>query len=140
MKVLFDTNVILDLLANRQPFAADSARVLSLAESRAVEGCVAAHTITTLFYLLQRDIGGKKARNILMDLLRIVEIIAVDQDRVLQALAMDWADFEDAVLAACAAKIEADYLLTRNQGDFRGSHVPVLSPAEFLAVYGRAAE
>ena len=50
---------------------------------------------------------------------------------------MDWGDFEDAVQASCAAKVEADYLLTRNQEDFRGSHVPVLSPAEFVALYGR---
>jgi len=140
MKVFLDTNVILDVLANREPFVSDSAAVLSLAESRKVEGFVAAHAVTTLFYLLRREIGGAKARNVLMDLFRVVEIVAVDQDRIYQAMAMDWDDFEDAVQASCAAKVEAEYLLTRDQGDFRGSHVPVLSPAEFVALYGRVAE
>jgi len=131
MKVFLDTNVILDVLANREPFVSDSAAVLSLIESRRVEGFVAAHTITTLFYFLRREVGGAKARNVLMDLFRVVEIVAVDQDRIFQALAMDWDDFEDA---------EADYLLTRDQTDFRRSHVPVLSPAEFVALHGRAVE
>jgi len=140
MKVFLDTNVILDVLANREPFVSDSAAVLSLIESRRVEGFVAAHTITTLFYFLRREVGGAKARNVLMDLFRVVEIVAVDQDRIFQALAMDWDDFEDAVQASCAAKVEADYLLTRDRTDFRRSHVPVLSPAEFVALHGRAVE
>ena len=119
----------------------DSAAVLSLVESKRAEGFVAAHTVTTLFYLLRREVGGAKARSILMDLFRVVEIVAVDQDRIYyQALAMDWDDFEDAVQASCAAKVEADYLLTRDQEGFRGSHIPVLPPAEFVALHGRVAE
>jgi len=137
MKVFLDANVILDVLANREPFVSNSAAVLSLVESERVEGFVAAHTITTLFYLLQREVGRAKARSILMDLFRVIEIVAVDQDRIHQALAMDWDDFEDAVQASCAAKVEADYLLTRDQEDFQGSYVPVLSPAEFVALHGR---
>lgn len=137
MKVFLDANVILDVLANRTPFVSDSAAVLSLAESRRIEGFIAAHTVTTLFYLLRRELGGPKARDVLMDLFRVVEIVAVDQDRIYQALAMEWDDFEDAVQASCAAKAEADYLLTRDQDGFRGSHVPVLSPAEFVALHGR---
>ena len=140
MKVFLDANVILDVLANREPFVSNSAAVLSLVESEKAEGFVAAHTVTTLFYLLRREVGGAKARSILMDLFRVVEIVAVDQDRIYQALAMDWDDFEDAVQASCAAKVEADYLLTRDQEDFRGSHVPVLSPAEYVALHGRVAQ
>ena len=140
MKVFLGTNVILDVLANREPFVSDSAAVLSLVESRRVEGFVAAHTVTTLFYLLRREVGGAKARSVLMDLFRVVEIVAVDQNRIYQALAMEWDDFEDAVQASCAARVEADYLLTRGQTDFHGSHVPVLSPAVFVALHGKAAE
>jgi predicted nucleic acid-binding protein len=140
MKVFLDTNVILDVLANREPFVADSAAVLSLVEARTVEGCAAAHSVTTLFYLLRREVGSRRAREVLMDLLRVLEVVAVDQDRIFQALAMDWDDFEDAVQASCAAKAEVDYLLTRDQEDFRGSYVPVLSPAEFIALHGGDAE
>ncbi|TFH59717.1 MAG: PIN domain-containing protein [Gemmatimonadales bacterium] len=140
MKVYLDTNVILDVLASRKPFVSDSAAVLSLVESGRVEGFVAAHAVTTLFYLLRREVGAAKARSVLMDLFRVVEIVAVDQDRIYQAMAMDWEDFEDAVQASCAAKVEAEYLLTRDQGGFRGSPVPVLSPAEFVALHGRTVE
>jgi hypothetical protein len=109
-------------------------------EARTLEGFTAAHSITTLFYLLRRESGSAQAREILMDLLRVLEVVAVDQDRIFQALAMDWEDFEDAVQASCAAKAEVDYLLTRDREDFRGSQVPVLSPAEFMALHGSDAE
>ena len=105
-----------------------------------MEGFVAAHLVTTLFYLLRKEVGGAKARTVLMDLFRVVEIVAVDEDRIYQALAMDWDDFEDALQASCAAKAEAVYLLTRDQEDFRGSHVPGLSPAEFVALHGSITE
>ena len=63
-------------------------------------------------------------------------MVPVDHDRLLQAPAMNWDDFEDAIQAACAAKANADYLLTRNKEDFPGAEVTVLSPAEFLALVG----
>ena len=140
MRVLLDANVVLDVLANREPFVSDAAAILSLVESRKLEGFVAAHTVTTMFYFLRRDLGGDRARDVLMDLLRVIEVVRVDQDRIFQALAMDWDDFEGGVQASCAAKVEADYLVTRDKKGFRGSHVPVLSPAEFLALHSRGVE
>jgi len=136
MRVFLDANVVLDVLAHREPFFPDSVQVLSLVESGVVEGLIAAHTVTTLFYLLNRKIGAEQARSILLDLLRIVEVVPVDQDRILQAFAMNWSDFEDALQAACARKNEADYLLTRDQRGFSGASVTILSPAEFLALHG----
>ena len=135
MRVFLDANVVLDVLAHREPFFSDSVQVLSLVESGAVEGLIAAHTVTTLFYLLYRKVGAQRARSGLLDLLRILEVVAVDQDRILQAFAMDWSDFEDALQAACAVKCEADYLLTRDHRGFSGAAVTVLSPAEFLAMH-----
>ena len=134
MRVFLDTNVVLDVLARREPFFSDSVQVLSLAECGAVEGIIAAHTVTTLFYLLNREVGSAQARSSLLDLLRIVGVTAVDQDRILQAFAMNWADFEDALAAACAVKGEADYILSRDHRGFSEAAVTVLSPAEFLAM------
>jgi predicted nucleic acid-binding protein len=102
---------------------------------RKVRGYLAAHTTTTLFYLLQKGLGAKRARKALSDLLRIVDIVAVDEDRIRHALAMGWTDFEDAVQAACAEKAEVDYLVTRDKAAFRRAAVRVLSPSEFFAVY-----
>ncbi len=135
MRLVLDTNVILDVLADREPFAEDAAAVLSLIETGQAQGFIAAHTATTLFYLLHKELGLKRAKKALMDLLKVVDVVPVDHDRLLQALAMNWDDFEDAVQAACAAKIEGDYLITRNQDDFAGAEVPILSPPEFLALH-----
>ena len=133
MKLFLDTNVILDVLADRSPFAGEAAQVLSAIERGDAEGFIAAHTVTTLFYLLQRSLGLRKAKRALADLLKLLEVVPVDHDRLLQALAMNWKDFEDAVQAACAAKAEVDYLVTRNPSDFSGSDLDVVTPAELVA-------
>ena len=133
MKVLLDTNVVLDVLANREPFAEDAARVLSRIESEEIEGFIAAHTATTLFYLLDEELGTRRASRAIADIVRLVQVVPVDQDRLLHALAMQWDDFEDAVQAACAEKAEVEFLVTRNESDFKGSSVPILNPTELLA-------
>ena len=135
MKILLDVNVVLDVLADREPFADDATAVLAIVEAKKVRGYVAAHTTTTLFYLLQKQLGAKRARTALSYLLRIVDVVAVDEDRIRHALAMGWTDFEDAVQAACAEKAEVDYLVTRDKAGFRRAAVRVLSPSEFFAVY-----
>ena len=133
MKLFFDTNVLLDVLADRAPFADDAAFVLSAVEREEAKGFIAAHTVTTLFYLLQRALGLKKAKRAVADVLKLVDVVPVDHDRLLQALAMNWKDFEDAVQAACAAKAEVDYLVTRNPADFATSDIEVVTPAELVA-------
>lgn len=135
MKLFIDTNMILDVLADREPFAEDAAALLSTIEAGEAEGFIAAHSATTVFYLLNKELGLRRAKKALMDLLKLVEVVAVDHDRLLQALAMNWEDFEDAVQAACAAKIDADFLVTRNQDDFSRSDVPARSPAEYMALH-----
>jgi predicted nucleic acid-binding protein len=133
VKLFLDTNVVLDVLANREPFADEAAVVLSLIERGEAKGFVAAHTVTTLHYLLQRAVGGRKARRALADVLKLVEVVAVDHDRLLQALGMNWKDFEDAVQAACAQKADVDYLVTRNPADFAKAYVDVVTPSQLLA-------
>lgn len=133
MKLFVDTNVILDVLANREPFSKDAAFVLSAIERGQAEGFIAAHTVTTLFYLLQRSLGMPKAKLAIADILKLFEVVPVDHDRLLQALAMNWKDFEDAVQAACAAKAEVDYFVTRNVSDFSGAGLEVVTAGEVVA-------
>ena len=133
MKVFLDTDVVLDVLADRQPFADESSRILKLVEEKQLQGYIAAHTATTLFYLLNKQLDRRKASRVLAELSRIVRVVAVDEDRLLHALAMEWADFEDAVQAACAEKAEVDFLVTRNERDFKRCAVRITSPAELLA-------
>ncbi len=138
MKVFLDTNVVLDFLSDRAPFADAAAGIFTLAERGRIQAFVAAHTITTIFYLLARETGAETARFALLDLFELVGIVTVDRQRLLQALAMDCEDFEDALQAVCAMGIEADYLVTRNPRDFPPLPTRVILPEPFLALHVRA--
>lgn len=133
MRWLLDVNVVLDVLADRDPWAEHSARVLEAVETGRAVGGLAAHTVTTLHYLLSTHRSHDVAREHTRLLLRLFEIVPVDEDRLLQALDLRLPDFEDAVQAACAQKWGADALVTRNEGDFEGAGLEVLSPVTLLA-------
>ena len=134
MKLFVDVNVILDVLAKREPWFADSAAVLSLLEADEFEGIAAAHSITTLFYLASKHLGHRRATAKLLDLLKLVSVAPVDQDTILKSLALGWSDFEDALQMLCAATEGADYLVTRNKQDFDSDSIPVVTPGELLAI------
>ncbi len=133
-RVLVDVNVLLDVLADREPFAADAQAVLARIEEGTLEGLVAAHTMTTLHYLLLKHLGKARSRRALLDLLQLLRVVAVDEDRLRHALGLNWADFEGAVQAACAEKAEADYVVTRDKRGFAKSAVKPISPAELLVL------
>ncbi len=135
-RILIDVNVVLDVLAEREPFVEDSQAVLQLVEAGIVEGVLAAHSVTTLHYLLHKHLSKARARKTLEDLIHILRVEAVDEDRLRHALAMNWTDFEDAVQAACAEKAEADYLVTRDKKGFKRSVVRSVTPAELVAIVG----
>lgn len=137
IRVLLDVNIVLDVLANREPFAEDAAAVLQLAEGGVIDGLLSAHTVTTLHYLLSRHLGKARAKKVLGDLLQLVGVVAVDENRIRHALAMNWTDFEDAVQAACAETAAADYLVTRDKKGFKQSAVGVVTSAELIAILGR---
>lgn len=133
MKLFIDTNVVLDVLAQREPWFADSARLLAHVEQGGATGHIAAHTLTTLHYLLARHLGQQKTAAVLIDLTALLHVEPVDHQVLQQALALGWRDFEDAVQAVSAARCQADYLVTRNPRDFRQSLTPVITPSEFMA-------
>ena len=132
MKLFLDANVLLDVLAQREPWVHDSAALLSLVDTGQVQGFVAAHTITTLHYLLSKHLSRKKASTALVDLVDLVTIATVDASVIQKGLSLGWHDFEDAVQAVCALEIEADYFVTRNPQDFSALSIPVVNPSEVL--------
>lgn len=133
MKVLFDTNVILDVLMDRVPFAEEASFLMAKVEKGEIEGFLVATTVTTLFYLLQKSLGGKTAREKIRSLLSIFEPLSVNRRVLEDALASPFTDFEDAVLYEAARHSGLDYILTRNVKDFIKSAMPVFTPTEFLA-------
>lgn len=132
MNVLFDTNVILDVLLDRKPFSEDSARLLAGAERREIAGFAAATTITTIHYLCSKAVGKSRARRELERLLSILDVAPVNRAVLESALASKIGDFEDAVLAEAGALVPVDAIATRNAKDFAGATTPVYSPVEIL--------
>jgi hypothetical protein len=131
-RVLIDIDVVLDVLARRMPFFTHSAAVLAACEVGRCQGMVAAHTITTLFYLLSKHHDSSFARVQLGNLLRIVNVATVDGDVIYSALTTRSADFEDAVQMAAAVTAAADYVVTRNLAHVRGGPITALTPSELL--------
>ncbi len=132
--VLFDLDVILDVLQQREPFFDMSARALANAETGLVQGWVAAHSLTTLFYLLARYQSAEQARIALTGLMTFLSVAPVDQAVIEQALNLPYQDFEDAVQMMAAVRCGAQYLVTRNVHHYKAGPLPVLQPAELLAL------
>lgn len=133
MRWLLDVNVILDVLADREPWADGSARVLGLVERGEADGYIAAHSVTTLYYLLSTYRNPEVARRKTRVLLQLLTVVPVDEEPLLHALDLPPADYEEAVQVACAERQGVDLIVTRNEKDFRGIDLEVLSPAELLA-------
>ena len=134
LRVLIDLNIILDTLQKREPFYGTSAQVLACAETGRIDGLVAAHTMTTLFYLIVKDRSAETARVALTDLLRFLLVASVDHTTVEQALNLPYRDFEDAVQMMAAVQAGAQYVVTRNVQDYKAGPLPALQPAELLAM------
>lgn len=134
MKLLVDVNVLLDLLLEREPWAAEAARLLAAIERGRASAHVAGHTITTAYYIIAKVRGRQIAAAAVSDLLRLLEVIPVEKADLHEALALGLADLEDAVQAACARKIAADVLVTRSERDFQGIALPVQPPGAVLAM------
>ena len=134
MRLLLDTNVILDVVARRNPWWEDSAAVMSLLETDEIGGFIAAHSVTTLHYLAAKHLGHSQANATVIELLNIASVVPSDQTLLLRALSLGWNDFEDAVQAVSAVSAGADFIVTRNTTDFSASPVRPLSPSEFLAI------
>jgi predicted nucleic acid-binding protein len=133
LKALFDTNVVLDLLLDREPFSRDAARCFSRVEAGEIEGWLCASTVTTLYFLIRKSAGARKARESITLLLSLLEIAPVNKIALEGALQLSFKDFEDAVLHEAARLINADVIVTRNTADFKHSSILVRLPSE-LAV------
>lgn len=135
MLLLFDTNVVLDVLAAREPFVRDSALMMALVEQGQVKGCLCATTLTTLFYLLRRAAGAEQARKHVGVLLKLFEVVPVNRAVIDDALRLPFADFEDAVLHEAARQAGCHAIITRNVEDFRRALLKVHTPEQYLLMH-----
>jgi predicted nucleic acid-binding protein len=131
-RVLFDSDVLLDILAQRQPFIVASARALNTVMQNQVQGYVSGHAVTNIFYILRRQVGNEVARELLAKLLQHLQVASVTDEVIRQALNSPIKDFEDAVTSAAALTAGLEIIVTRNTPDFVASLVPAMLPDEFL--------
>lgn len=133
MTALIDTNVLLDWLMPRTAFADDATLIVAAAERRQFDACIAAISITNIYYIARTPKGAAASTSLVAKLRRIGRVIGCDDSLFDEALALDFDDFEDAMQTATAARARADWIVTRNLADFRKSPVPVAAPAGFVA-------
>ena len=133
MVVLVDTNIIIDALANREPYADNAKKILEKCAAREVTGILAAHSIPNMFYILRKNFSQDERRFLLKNLCNIFKISDLNAKKILAALENEkFVDFEDCLQEECAVESMADYIVTRNLADFANSRVKVILPEEFL--------
>ena len=130
--MLFDTNVVLDVLLDREPFATVGAHLFSHVERGRIPGYLCATTVTTVHYLAQKTLGPEQARQKIRHLMRLFEVAPVNRIVLEAALSSRLADFEDAVVQEAALHVGAQGLVTRDPSGFKGARLPVYAPDELL--------
>ncbi len=135
MRVIYDTNVLLDIFQNRKPHYDASAFAINASLEGIVTGVFPAHAVATVDYILRKYADQETASAAVAWLLDILEIAPCDESVLKQAAGSDFKDFEDAIVAFSAQQNSCECIVTRNVGDFASSPVPALSPEAFLKKY-----
>ena len=133
MRILIDTNVVLDVLIARRPHVDHALAIFSLVDSGRVRGVLGATTITTVFYLATKGVGVAQARLHVRSLLDLFDVASVDRAVLVAALDAGFDDFEDGVLHEAAVVAGVDAIVTRDGVGFSSASLPVFSPSAFLA-------
>ncbi|MFA9187649.1 PIN domain-containing protein [Flavobacterium sp. FBOR7N2.3] len=133
VKILIDTDVILDFFFDRIPFSENAAKILSLCESKEITGFVTPVIISNVYYLLRQTAKHEKVIEKLKLLISITEILVIDKHSIIQALHSEFKDFEDA-LQNYSAELnkEIDIIITRNTKDYKNSSLSVMTPDNYL--------
>jgi len=134
MRVLIDTNIVLDVLLHRTDFFDASYEALKMSTIGKVETFVTASAITDIYYILHRaNKDARKSKESIFLLLNLVTIADTTSSDIMNALSSRIIDFEDAVVGAIAKRIKAECIVTRNAKDFSNSSIPAIDPKDFLA-------
>ncbi len=132
MKLFIDTNVVIDVLAQRQGFYDASAAILTMLEKDEAEGFISAISFNNIHYILRKQSGKTKSVNAIRMLLSTFNIVTLDKKILTRTIESNFNDFEDGIQFFSAMRSNADYLISRNVKDFPHDDIPVLTPEEFL--------
>lgn len=132
MRVLVDTDVVLDVIMARLPFARAGAELLDLGEQGVFEVHISALTPLNVFYIARKAKGSRDLRQAIKELLQTVKVCQLDHSVLTAAFALPFSDYEDAVQHCCATANQLDAIVTRNTADYKNATLPVFTPTEFL--------
>lgn len=135
MLILIDTNVLLDVIARREPYVIFSEKVIDLCRQEIINGAIASHSVLNAMYVLRKNFTLEERKEIFLSLCEFLYVESVDFGKIIQALKDDdFSDFEDCLQMQCALSLRADYIVTRNVKDFAASEIPAVTPEEFLKI------
>jgi len=132
IQILLDTNIVLDLLASREPFYAEAAELFSLADKKLIKLSVSALSLANIHYILSKFTNDQEARKILRNFKVIVSVLPLDEKIVDLALNSDFKDFEDSIQYFTAIENAQKLIVTRNKSDFKHSKIPIMTAGEFI--------
>lgn len=132
MDLMIDVNIVLDHIGRREPFYELSRRTCLLGITGEARTFISANMATDVYYLLRKDYGSYEAQRMIEEDLSFLRIVGLSSDDVQEALAQKWNDFEDCLVARCASKINADYIVTRNVKDFARSSIRAITPDQLF--------
>lgn len=135
MKIFLDTNVLIDFLAERQPFYFAAASLFDYAKSGELSLVFSSLSVANSFYILRKFYSSQDLSKAFIDLRSYVEICGISSSDVFKALSANWQDGEDSIQHQAALSANCDFIITRNPDDFKKSNIPVMLPEEFLDLY-----
>lgn len=135
MLILIDTNVLLDVIARREPYIIFSEKVIDLCRQEIINGAIAGHSVLNAMYVLRKNFTLAERKEIFLSLCEFLYVESIDFGKIIQALKNDdFSDFEDCLQMQCALSLRADYIVTRNVKDFAASEIPAVTPEEFFNI------
>ena len=133
MKIMLDTNILIDFISMREPYFENAKKILMLCMDKKIDGCIAAHSVMNTFYILRKELSVEERKNFLLDMCKFLTVVGIDKNKIVSALKNDsFVDVEDCLQAECAKYFDANYIVTRNVKDFEHSMITAITPDEFL--------
>ncbi|MDR2595256.1 MAG: PIN domain-containing protein [Fibromonadaceae bacterium] len=135
MKILIDTDIILDFLTNRKPFFNESYAVIQRCLED-VDGYISAHSVNNIFYILRKRCSIEERRHLIYEICNILEVAGINKEQIFNSINNEsFVDFEDCLQVECAKSKGVDFIVTRNTSDFLNSEIKVILPKDFCSHY-----
>ena len=132
-KILVDTNVLLDYFLTREPFFNDAKQIIEKCAEGKINACIAAHSVSNMFFILRKTYDVKERRELLLSLFEIFDVEGIDSEKLMKGLKNEtFSDFEDCLQMECAESFCAQYIVIRNTADYVTSKIPAVTPTEYL--------